>query len=187
MQEFPKRIDCGDFELVKPDVKFDVAIELFNMIDKNRDKLTPWLGWVDYVKTPEDEFAFVESVAKSETGKYFIVVDSSIVGMLGFVQEEHRSKKTVEIGYWLDKDMNGRGIMTRAVKQLMKLAFEIWNANRVEIQAAVENIKSRAIPERLGFNQDGILRQREIVREGEIQDVVMYSKLKAEWEKEIVK
>ena len=34
MQEFPKRIDCGDFELVKPDVKFDVAIELFNMIDK---------------------------------------------------------------------------------------------------------------------------------------------------------
>ena len=184
MADFPRRIDCGDFELVKPDVKFDMAVELFNMVDKNRESLAPWLGWVDYVKSPEDEFSVVESVAKNDTGKYFIVVDLKVVGMLGFVQE-HKSKQTVEIGYWLDKDMNGRGIMTRAVKQLMKLAFEIWNANRVEIQAAVENIKSRAIPERLGFNQDGVLRQREIVREGEIQDVVMYSKLKSEWEKEL--
>lgn len=184
MVDFPRRIDCGDFELVKPDVKFDVAVELFNMVDKNREKLAPWLGWVDYVKAPEDEFSVVESVAKNDTGKYFIIVDSNVVGMLSFVQE-YKSKQTVEIGYWLDKDMNGRGIMTRAVKQLMSLAFEVWGANRVEIQAAVENKKSRAIPERLGFNQDGVLRQREIVRTGEIQDVVMYSKLKSEWEKEI--
>ena len=73
--------------------------------------------------------------------------------------------------------------MTRAVEKLTGLAFDVWGANRVEIQAAVENKKSRAIPERLGFNQDGILRQREIVRPGVIYDIVMYSKLKSEWEK----
>ena len=186
MAEFPKRIDCGDFEMVKPDATFHLATELFNMVDKNRVYLEPWLGWVDYVKCPEDEFRVVQSVAQPDTGKYFIFVNKRIHGMLGFVQE-FKSKQTVEIGYWLDNAMNGRGIMTRAVEKLTGLAFEVWGANRVEIQAALDNKKSRAIPERLGFNQDGILRQREIVRPGDIQDVVMYSKLKSEWEKEKVK
>lgn len=182
MIEFPKRIDCGDFELVKPGVSFQLSTELFNMVDKNRVFLEPWLGWVDFVKSPEDEFSVVQSVAQSSTGKYFIFVNNHIHGMVGFVQE-HRSKQAIEIGYWLDVAMNGRGIMTRAVEKLTGLAFDVWGANRVEIQAAVENKKSRAIPERLGFNQDGILRQREIVRPGVIYDIVMYSKLKSEWEK----
>ena len=186
MVEFPKRIDCGDFEMLKPDATFHLAIELFNMVDKNRVYLEPWLGWVDYVKSPEDEFRVVQSVAQPDTGKYLIFANKHIHGMIGFVQE-FKSKQTVEIGYWLDNAMNGRGIMTRAVEKLTGLAFDVWGANRVEIQAALDNKKSRAIPERLGFNQDGILRQREIVRPGLIQDVVMYSKLKSEWEKGKVK
>ena len=182
MMEFPRRIDCGDFEMRKPDATFQLATELFRMVDKNRAFLEPWLGWVDFVKSPEDEFGVVQSVAKKDTGKYFIFVNGALHGMVGFVQE-HKSKQTVEIGYWLDNAVNGRGIMSRAVDKLTALAFDVWGANRVEIQAAVENKKSRAIPERLGFNQDGILRQREIVRPGVIQDVVMYSKLKSEWAK----
>lgn len=182
MIEFPRRIDCGDFELRKPFPTFRLAIELFDAVDRNRQCLEPWLGWVDYVKRPEDEFSVVQSVAQKDTGKYFIFVSQRVYGMVGFVQE-YRSKQTVEIGYWLDKTANGRGIMTRAVEKLTGLAFDVWGANRVEIQAAVENKKSRAIPERLGFNQDGVLRAREIVRPGVIQDVVMYSKLKSEWEK----
>ena len=186
MAEFPKRIDCGDFELVKPEATFERARELFEMVDKNRAQLYPWLGWVVFVKSPEDEFRVVQSVAQADTGKYFISVNAGIRGMVGFVQE-YKSKQTVEIGYWLDKDVNGRGIMTRAVEKLSDLAFEIWGANRVEIQAAVENKKSWSVPERLGFNRDGMLRQREIVREGVVQDVFMYSKLKSEWEKGKVK
>ncbi len=186
MVEFPKQIDCGDFGLVKPDATFALATELFQMVDKNRGCLSPWLGWVDFVLCPEDEFRVVHSVSQTDTGKYFITVNNRIHGMVGFVQE-HRSKQTIEIGYWLDNAMNGRGIMTRAVDKLTGLAFDVWGANRVEIQAAVENKKSRAIPERLGFNQDGILRQREIVRPGVVYDIVMYSKLKSEWEKGKVK
>ena len=182
MAEFPTRIDCGCFEMCKPEATFQLATDLFRMVDKNRAFLEPWLGWVDFVKGPEDEFCIVQSVAQKDTGKYLIFVSGAVHGMVGFVQE-HKSKQTVEIGYWLDNAMNGRGVMTRAVDELTGLAFGIWGANRVEIQAAVENRKSRAIPERLGFNQDGILRQREIVRPGVIQDVAIYSKLKSEWAK----
>lgn len=186
MIQFPRQIDCGDFEMLKPDATFQLATELFQMVDKNRVFLSPWLGWVDFVKGPEDEFCVVQSVAQKDTGKYFIFVNGAVHGMVGFVQE-YKSKQTVEIGYWLDNAMNGRGIMTRATDKLTGLAFDVWGANRVEIQAAVENKKSRAIPERLGFNQDGILRQREIVRPGVIQDLAIYSKLKSEWAKGKVK
>ena len=65
MIEFPKRIDCGDFEMRKPDATFQLSTELFNMVDKNRVFLEPWLGWVDFVKSPEDEFSVVQSVAQS--------------------------------------------------------------------------------------------------------------------------
>ena len=182
MAEFPKRIDCGDFEMVKPQVSFKLATELFNVVDRNRVYLQPWLGWVDYVKSPEDEFGVVQSIAQSDKGAYLILVNGNVCGALSFVQE-YKSRMTVEIGYWLDNAMNGRGIMTRAVDKLIGLAFDVLGANRVEIQAAVENKKSRAIPERLGFKQEGILRQREIVRPGVIQDIAIYSKLKSEWEK----
>lgn len=182
MIEFPKRIDCGDFEMLKPDATFHLATELFNMVQKNHVYLEPWLGWVDFIKVPEDEFCIVQSVAQVNAGKYFICVNKQIHGMVGFVQES-KSKQMVEIGYWLDNAMNGRGIMTRAVDKLTGLAFDVWGANRVEIKAAIENKKSRAIPERLGFHQEGVLRQYEIVRPGVIQDIAIYSKLKSEWEK----
>ena len=182
MPEFPKEINCGDFKLIKPDVSFKVATDLFNVVDKNRDLLAPWLGWVDFVKGPEDEFSVVQSVAQADTCKYFIYVGTQLAGMLGIVQE-YKSKNTIEIGYWLDKDAYGRGIMTHAVKKVVGLAFDVLGVNRVEIQAAIGNLKSRAIPQRLGFNQDGILRQREVVRPGVVYDIAMYSKLKSEWEK----
>ena len=48
MAEFPKRIDCGDFELVKPDATFDKAREFFDVVIKNKDFLSGWLEWTKY-------------------------------------------------------------------------------------------------------------------------------------------
>ena len=183
MIEFPKQIAFGDFEMRKPDATFQLATELFCVVDKNRVFLEPWLGWVDFVRGPEDEFRVVQSVAQKDLGKYLIFVNGAVHGMVGFVQE-HKSKMTVEIGYWLDKAANGRGVMTRAVEKVQNLAFEEGNANRVEIRCATENKASRAIPERLNFKLDGILRQAEVLPNGVIHDIAVYSKLRQDWQKE---
>lgn len=60
------------------------------------------------------------------------------------------SNKTAYIGYWLGEEFQGNGIMTKVAKTLTDYAFNELNLNKVEIRAAVENEKSRAIPERLG-------------------------------------
>ena len=70
--------------------------------------------------------------------------------------------------------------MTVAVRLLVDHALSTWDLNRVEIRAAVENHRSRAIPKRLGFRHEGTLRQAELIR-GRYLDSVIYVMLKAAW------
>ena len=70
--------------------------------------------------------------------------------------------------------------MTAAVRAYVDHAFATWKLNRVMIQAAVENARSRAIPERLGFREEGILREVERIGDRMLDDVV-YSMLAADW------
>ena len=74
MVDYPKEIVIKDshFCLRKPEVAFSVARDVFLAVDKNRDFFRPWLGWVDFVKSPEDEFSVVQSVAQKDACKYFI-------------------------------------------------------------------------------------------------------------------
>ena len=50
--------------------------------------------------------------------------------------------------------------MTAAVRLLADHALTVWQLNRVEIHVVTENRRSRAIPERLGFREEGMLRRR---------------------------
>jgi ribosomal-protein-serine acetyltransferase len=70
--------------------------------------------------------------------------------------------------------------MTEAVRALVDHAFGPWGLHRVEIGAAVENARSRAVPERLGFRAEGVRREAE--RHGErYLDVVVYAMLAGDW------
>jgi ribosomal-protein-serine acetyltransferase len=70
--------------------------------------------------------------------------------------------------------------MTAAVRAVVDFAFGAWKLNRVTIQASVENVRSRAVPERLGFREEGVLREVERVGERHV-DHVVYAMLAADW------
>jgi ribosomal-protein-serine acetyltransferase len=67
------------------------------------------------------------------------------------------------------------------VRALVDHAFAGWGLNRVEIRAALENARSRAIPERLGFKKEGVLREAERLGERFV-DHALYAVLASEWE-----
>jgi ribosomal-protein-serine acetyltransferase len=54
------------------------------------------------------------------------------------------------VGYWMSADYQGRGIMTDCCKALLNYGFGALGLNRIEIRARTDNVKSRAIPIRLG-------------------------------------
>ena len=70
--------------------------------------------------------------------------------------------------------------MTRATKTLIDFAFNNLNLNRVQFSCAVDNKKSCAIPERLGFKKEGIARQAEWLYDHFV-DWQQYSLLKDDW------
>ncbi len=183
MKEYPARIDCGDFEMIKPAVTFENTAQLFALINRNRAEFSRWFGWIDHVKSAEDEFAQIQAIARPDSCHYLLQSGNKFIGNVGVV-EKSAANKMAEIGYWLDVDARGRGVMTRAVSQMQRLLFDSDDVMRVQIRAAVENVRSCAVAQRLGYVKEGVLRQAQVVREGLVQDVVVYSKLKSEWEKE---
>lgn len=184
MTDFVPRVALGDFDMIKPAITFENARKLFDVVDRNRVEFSRWFRWMDFVHSPEDEFAQLKSIADPTVCKYLLMSgNNDIIGNVGVV-EQSRANKTAELGYWLDVGARGRGIMTRAVSAVQDFLFKTGEINRIQIRAAVENMPSRKVALRLGYIEEGIQRQAEVVRDNLIQDVVMYSKLKSEWEKE---
>jgi ribosomal-protein-serine acetyltransferase len=99
--------------------------------------------------------------------------------VIGYVGLDWGNRST-RVGYWLDEGRQGMGTMTAAVRLLVDHALMVWELNRVEIIVATENHRSRAIPERLDFREEGTLRQYQLVG-GRYLDCVSYSMLAAGW------
>jgi ribosomal-protein-serine acetyltransferase len=157
------------------------AEELHALIEQNRAYLAEWLPW-PADQTPERTAEFIRKARRqAEENDGFqtvMVLDGRIAGAAGFGGIDWESRST-GIGYWLAEADQGRGLMTRAVGALTDHAFDALDLNRVEIQVASDNPRSRAIPERLGFHEEGVLRDYERVGDRYL-DIVVYSRLARE-------
>lgn len=156
------------------------AREFHDLIEANRAHLARWLPWASGQGFDEtlDFIRKTRSQASENDGfQTSIVLDGSIIGMAGYPGIDWSNRST-RIGYWLDEAHQGRGIMTAAVRLLTDHALAVWQLNRVEIHAASENRRSRAIPDRLGFREEGTLRRAQLVG-GRYLDSVVYAMLAA--------
>lgn len=160
------------------------AEELFETVKANYEHLRPFLHWVteDYSLASAKGFikqnqkAFAENTSQG----FGIFYRGKIVGAIGFVNFNWTSRRA-EIGYWIAKDSEGRGIITKSCKGLIDYAFDELKLNRVEIRCATENTRSCAVPERLNFKLEGVLRQSEW-RHTRFYDTAIYGMLAKEWE-----
>jgi ribosomal-protein-serine acetyltransferase len=162
----------------------DDAAELFRLTEANRAYLRRWLPWVDLVTSEDDSRSFLESVSKQrQDGRgptFGIVHDGELVGVVGYVPID-RVNRCGEIGYWLAERAQGRGLMTACCRFVVRYGFLTLDLNRIQIAAGVDNLSSRAIPERLGFTLEGVLRGRENLY-GHFIDHALYSLLRSEFD-----
>jgi ribosomal-protein-serine acetyltransferase len=170
----------GSFEL-RPLEEPDAG-ELYALIDRHRAHLARWLPWAQG-QTPAAAVDFIglsrRQHAEGSALNTAIVVDGAIAGIVG-VHAVNRLHLTTSIGYWLSPEHEGRGLMTRAVRAYADTAFGSWGMHRMELRAAVENARSRAVAERLGFVSEGIAREAELVGSRRL-DLVVYAVLAPEW------
>lgn len=142
----------------------DDTEEFFELTKNSRNYLKVWLGWLDNTMTVEDTVANIKERMK-ETAEnkgyplsFVIIYKDKIVGTIGFNTVDFINR-VGGIGYWLGEAFQGKGIMTQAFEALLNYGFNDLKLNRIEVKAASGNIKSRSLPERFGFQNEGILRQ----------------------------
>lgn len=165
-------------------LKQEDAQEVFELIENNRTYLREWLGWLDYSTELKDALKNIHQnrlLFATEAGlDLAIIYNGAIVGKVG-LNSINKTTKSAEIGYMLGEEFNGKGIMTKATKALVQIAFQEYKLNKIEIRVATENVKSRAIPQRLGFTEEGTLRSAEWLYDHFV-DHVVYGMLKEEWQ-----
>jgi ribosomal-protein-serine acetyltransferase len=159
------------------------APALLDLVNTNRQHLRTWLPWVDRM-TSEEQFARLGADAESRAAAgtdygYVLVEQGQLAGRIGLYQID-AANQYGSIGYWLSEHLQGRGIMGMVCHRFIAHCFTHWPINRIEIRCATENLRSRAIPDRLGFTLEGIIRQGEFVNQRFV-DLYCYSLLKSEW------
>lgn len=158
------------------------AEPLLDLLNNNREHLKEWLPWVGNMRSVGDFKRYITMSKKKQDDKmelgFVILYEGVVAGRIGLHYFDHQNK-ICAVGYWLGKEFVGKGIITSSCKRLIELAFSQLDFNRIEIKCGVGNDKSAAIPERLGFTREGVLRQAELVN-GKLIDLNLYSLLKAD-------
>lgn len=175
-------------KLIRADVELRLveerhALEIYSVMDAHRKSLREWLPWVDDTTSVDGTREWIrgalEQFANGQGFQAGIWFEDSFVGVCGF-QPIHRANRRGEIGYWLAPNAEGQGIMTAAVRALVDHAFLELGLNRVQIQCGARNYKSQAIPQRLGFVEEGAMQQGELLH-GTYHDLITFRMLRSEW------
>ena len=152
---------------------------LWSAIEAERTRLAVWMPFLQDAKTIEDERGWLESVTAEPRGLAggSLWRGDDLLGGVGLMADAFGI--VAEIGYWVRSSEEGRGLVTRASRALIDIAFDELELHRVVIRAGVENLRSRAVPERLGFTYEGVARE-EGRGSGGFYDLAVYGLLDRE-------
>jgi len=161
------------------------AAALWDAVDSSRLQLKPWMPWVndhnsldssrDYVRRMQAKWILREDFPMG----IWRIADGRLLGATGL----HRIDWTIpamEIGYWLRPDAEGAGYAMEAVKLLTGLAFDRLQAERIEIRCDALNLRSAALPRRLGFVQEATLRCARRNVDNELSDTLVFALTRAD-------
>jgi len=135
-------------------------------IDESREHLKPWMPWAH--GDPEDVQKYIERLrqyrGKFDLGQDYVYgifnrEEKIVLGGTGLHTRVGEGAR--EIGYWIHKDYLGQGFATETVSALVKVAIKGDGINRVEIHCDPNNVRSAAVPKKLGFTLEAVLKKRQ--------------------------
>ena len=133
-----------------------------------RPDVTQYLLW-----NPHSDIGYTKRYLEYLAGRYRLgqfydwalihKADGRMIGTCGFVRFDlpHNS---AEIGYVLNPDYRGQGLMVEAARRVLQFGFSVLNLHRVEAQFMIENLASRRVMEKLDMTFEGVRRQSMLVK-----------------------
>jgi ribosomal-protein-alanine N-acetyltransferase len=117
-------------------------------------------------------------------GFYCLITDSSSGAMLGTISFSNLTRFPLHgcnVGYSLDQDAQGRGIMRRALKLACNWMFEVQNMHRISAGYMPENHKSAAVLKAAGFNKEGYAKDYLLI-DGRWEDHKLMALINPHWQ-----
>jgi len=162
----------------------DDAAELFRAISASRAHLRTWLSWTDHTTKQEHSLQFIQQslqeLQQQQSLALGIFHHLQIIGGIGMYNWDHRLKRA-QVGYWIAKDFEGKGIVTICCRRFVDFLFEKLELHKIELHFAVSNRRSAAVAQRLGAKTEGVIRAGCLIN-GQPEDMVVTGILRNEWE-----
>lgn len=164
------------------------AAALFATIVASKEHLARWFPWPMEHRDVDDTLAFIRrqsghwSLRQHAALGIFRRAEGTLVGSLGVTVRDW-SVPAFEFGYWIGREVEGRGYVSEAVRVMARFLFEVLRAERVVIRCDARNARSKAVPERLGFAFEGTLRRDSRAPDGTIRDTLVYAMVPADYER----
>ena len=158
------------------------------IVDKDRDFIGQWLPWARQSTEVSDYQQYIKMMRKNMAAAtdygLAILYDGEVVGGIGLHIRSSIDRRA-EIGYWLIKGQNGKGIMTQSAKALADYGFGALRMNRLLIRAASENPGSQNVAKRLGFSHEMTARKGGVITDADqidqLIDMQYYAMLSEDW------
>ena len=153
---------------------------LLNAVSQSLEHLREWMPWARNEPTSlEDKIALLRNwraefdLDSDYTYGIFSPDEIEVWGGSGL--HKRLAGSALEIGYWIRADLINRGLATEISAALTKVAFAVNKVDRVEIHCDPDNVRSAAIPRKLGFTQEALLRRRTTKPDGSPTDVAIWT------------
>lgn len=156
----------------------------FHLIEANRPRLEDFFaGTVTKTKTLEDTATFIdENIQKMKDQKYFpfIVIDITNDKIAGFIDVKNIDWNIpkAELGCFVDKDYENKGLSSRALETVIDHLFEEYKFAKLFLRTHESNASARKLAEKCGFEMEGRIRKDYKTTKGELVDLIYYGRLK---------
>ncbi|MCA8948521.1 MAG: GNAT family N-acetyltransferase [Planctomycetes bacterium] len=140
-----------------------------------------WRNLRDRVPHPysvEDARAYLAAVAAGDLTAFAIDVAGAAVGAIGGRVDVDVRRRTFEVGFWLGRAFQGRGIVSEIVPPFVEWLFAEFDVNRIEAQVFGWNTASERVLAKAGFVREGVLRAA-ITKAGETTDLSIWAVVRA--------
>ena len=161
------------------------AQALYDLYQRDADRYKRYFRWAWKVTSPGAMRAscaeWAEALVNDGVVTGVIEEGKQLLGMAYIVHHVEQDQRA-DLGYWLDAGQEGRGLVTRSCRALIRHAFEVLGVQRIDIFADVGNTRSRAVAERLGFTLEAEIRRYMGFPDGRSSDLASYRLLREEWD-----
>ncbi|MFW9902103.1 MAG: GNAT family N-acetyltransferase [Candidatus Thorarchaeota archaeon] len=186
MLELPSKLETTRLTIRKYE-KGD-GKDLFRLLEtnNNREFLIEHIDEAIIVKTEKDAESRIKELSNDWINRSRFVMgiwmksSGKYIGQI-WIEPNKWEVPSFELGWFLDRTHQGKGIATEASKAAIRLLFENFDAHKIIVITRDDNIPSSRLAERLGFNKEGHLREHIVKKDGSRVGLIYYGMLKKEW------